>query len=156
MLNHTIGDIISTTRDLNTFYAALLGGRLFKPAQLTEMKTTAFDSSYGLGLSKVALPCGTEIWGHTGGIPGYLTFSFHQPETGRYFSLSATSYAVVPDVALFNALTAAFCPSGTPAGTPAGTPTCGRTSSEMAVAFLDVHRYPSPFFRVERLPAPPH
>ncbi|MEV0646150.1 serine hydrolase domain-containing protein [Phytomonospora sp. NPDC050363] len=116
--SYAVGDIISTTRDLNTFYAALLGGRLLKPAQLTEMKTTAFDSGYGLGLSKVALPCGTEIWGHTGGIPGYLTFSFHQPETGRYLSLSATSYAMVPDVALFNVLTAAFCPSGTPGGTP--------------------------------------
>ncbi|WP_285663676.1 serine hydrolase domain-containing protein [Actinorhabdospora filicis] len=114
--SYAVGDIISTTRDLNTFYAALLGGRLLKPAQLAAMKTTAFDSGYGLGLSKVALPCGAEIWGHTGGIPGYLTFSFHQPETGRYFSLSATTYAVVPDVALFNALTAAFCPAGTPAG----------------------------------------
>ncbi|GIG68375.1 serine hydrolase [Phytomonospora endophytica] len=120
--SYAVGDIISTTRDLNTFYQALLGGRLLTPAQLTAMKITAFDSGYGLGLSKVALPCGAEIWGHTGGIPGYLTFSFHQPGTSRYFSLSATSYAVVPDVALFNALTAAFCPAGTPAGTPAPLP----------------------------------
>lgn len=116
--SYAVGDIISTTRDLNTFYAALLGGRLLRPAQLAEMRTTAFDSGYGLGLSKVALPCGAEIWGHTGGIPGYLAFSFHQPETGRYLSLSATTYATVPDVALLNALTAAFCPSGTPAVAP--------------------------------------
>lgn len=120
--SYAVGDIISTTGDLNTFYAALLGGRVLKPAQLAEMRTTAFDSGYGLGISKVVLPCGAGIWGHTGGIPGYLTFSFHQPETGRYLSLSATTYANVPDVALFGALTAAFCPAGTPAASPGPLP----------------------------------
>jgi D-alanyl-D-alanine carboxypeptidase len=34
------GSIISTTRDLNEFYGALLGGRLLAPEQLAEMTTT--------------------------------------------------------------------------------------------------------------------
>ncbi|MEV6521825.1 serine hydrolase domain-containing protein [Longispora sp. NPDC051575] len=122
---YAAGEILSTTRDLNTFYAALLDGRLLRPAQLAELRTTAFDSGYGLGIGKVALPCGAEVWGHTGGIPGYLTFSYHQPETDRHFSLSATTYAVVPDVALLGALVAAFCPGGVPNGSAAPKLTIG-------------------------------
>nr|WP_308292552.1 serine hydrolase [Streptantibioticus ferralitis] len=73
--------MISTTGDLSRFYAALLGGRLLRPAQLAEMKTTVpapnLDPAmpgarYGLGLIQAPLPCGGSYYGHGGDIPGYI------------------------------------------------------------------------------------
>lgn len=61
--------IISTTRDINTFFRALLGGELLRPAQLAEMTRTEPVSpelqqlmpgaEYGLGLFERPLPCGS-------------------------------------------------------------------------------------------------
>jgi D-alanyl-D-alanine carboxypeptidase len=77
------GATISTTRDLNRFFRALLAGRLLPPAQLAEMKRTipvgpGFDellpgARYGLGLFQRPLPCGGSYWSHPGGDAGYLT-----------------------------------------------------------------------------------
>lgn len=69
------GEVVSNSLDLNRFYRALLGGKLLPPRQLAEMTTTVPSdeiprSSYGLGLMKLTLSCGTEVWGHTGGIHG--------------------------------------------------------------------------------------
>ncbi|MER5882207.1 serine hydrolase domain-containing protein [Streptomyces sp. NPDC001941] len=70
------GEMVSTTSDLQTFYRALLRGTLLPAAQLKEMKrTVAVDPSvtnirYGLGLMWQKLDCGTEVWGHSGGIHG--------------------------------------------------------------------------------------
>ncbi|MFE0647850.1 serine hydrolase domain-containing protein [Streptomyces sp. NPDC059534] len=70
------GEIISDSRDLQTFYRALLKGRLLTKEGLKEMTTTVTISpdypnvSYGLGLMKEKLSCGTEVWGHGGGIHG--------------------------------------------------------------------------------------
>ncbi|MGW6741192.1 serine hydrolase domain-containing protein [Streptomyces sp. NPDC055025] len=76
-LNPTVagasGAMISTTGDLNRFYSALLTGELLPKRQLDEMKTTVPLSdgyAYGLGLQSHELPCGTEVWGHDGGIHG--------------------------------------------------------------------------------------
>jgi D-alanyl-D-alanine carboxypeptidase len=33
-------------------------------------------AGYGLGILTLDTPCGT-IWGHTGGIPGYVTIAYH-------------------------------------------------------------------------------
>ncbi|WP_327682234.1 serine hydrolase domain-containing protein [Kitasatospora sp. NBC_00458] len=66
---------ISTTRDLARFNAALLGGRLLRPAELAEMKKqvdTGLGFTYGLGLTRYPTACG-EYWGLSGGIPGYGT-----------------------------------------------------------------------------------
>jgi D-alanyl-D-alanine carboxypeptidase len=75
--------ITSTTRDLNTFFRALLGGRLLRPAQLAAMtRTVRVDpglaellpgARYGLGLFRRPLPCGGVYWGHPGGGAGYFT-----------------------------------------------------------------------------------
>ncbi|BCB77565.1 serine hydrolase domain-containing protein [Phytohabitans flavus] len=77
--------ITSTTRDLNTFFRALLGGRLLRPAQLAAMtRTVPVDpglaeilpgARYGLGLFQRTLPCGGVYWGHPGGGAGYVTDS---------------------------------------------------------------------------------
>ncbi|GEA81751.1 serine hydrolase domain-containing protein [Cellulomonas uda] len=75
------GDLVTTPGDLNTFFRALLGGRLLRPAELTQMTTTvAMDlpgipttMRYGLGLQSTELSCGRLAWGHGGIIPGYQT-----------------------------------------------------------------------------------
>ncbi|QNP72706.1 beta-lactamase family protein [Streptomyces roseirectus] len=64
------GEMVSTSSDLNRFYSALLRGKLLPPAQLKEMKTTALNSDYGLGLLTATLSCGVTVWGHSGGIHG--------------------------------------------------------------------------------------
>ncbi|MET9494365.1 serine hydrolase domain-containing protein [Streptomyces sp. NPDC006552] len=71
-------DVISSTGDLNTFYGALLRGKLLPARQLKEMKTTVVNpdfpiSSYGLGIERLTLGCGTSIWYRDGGTVGWLS-----------------------------------------------------------------------------------
>ena len=70
------GEIISTARDLNVFYRALLRGELLPPAQQKEMFTgrdLGGDRSYGLGIrSQKLTPCGVTVWGHSGETFGSL------------------------------------------------------------------------------------
>lgn len=84
------GELVSTAADLNRFFAALLTGKLLPPTQLEAMLTTAGDAGYGLGIARRELPDGTVIWGHNGGIFGYLTSSFHTVDAGRQCTLSRT------------------------------------------------------------------
>lgn len=82
------GDIISTAGDLNRFYSALLRGRLLPPKQLKEMKTTVATpgspyTSYGLGIAQIKTSCGTTLWGHGGGITGWLSMAV-TTEDGRH------------------------------------------------------------------------
>lgn len=82
------GDIVSTTGDLNRFYDALLRGRLLPPEQLKAMKTTvtspdAPDTAYGLGLTRLKTSCGTTLWGHGGGMVGWLSMAV-STEDGRH------------------------------------------------------------------------
>jgi D-alanyl-D-alanine carboxypeptidase len=74
--------LISSTADLNTFFRALLSGRLLPPWLMKAM-TTAVPAPelgpvirYGLGLMALDLPCGKTIWGHGGDIRGFQTFAF--------------------------------------------------------------------------------
>jgi CubicO group peptidase (beta-lactamase class C family)/pimeloyl-ACP methyl ester carboxylesterase len=73
------GEMVSTVTDLNTFFGALVGGRLLPPAQLAEMRTTVPSdelipgSRYGLGLLEVPLTCGGSYWSHGGSGLGYQT-----------------------------------------------------------------------------------
>ncbi|MFE7853257.1 serine hydrolase domain-containing protein [Streptomyces sp. NPDC057403] len=82
------GDMISSAADLNRFYKALMGGKLLPAKQLAELKTTVVNpdlpiSSYGLGIEKLALLCGTTIWYHDGGSLGSLTLAAFS-EDGRH------------------------------------------------------------------------
>ncbi|MFF2658266.1 serine hydrolase domain-containing protein [Kitasatospora sp. NPDC058032] len=81
---------ISTTADLDTFIAALLGGRLLPRQQLAEMTTVTPQSGgrYGLGLERAATPCGGTLWGHTGSIYGYFTAVFSTADLRRQFAVS--------------------------------------------------------------------
>ncbi|MEU6826690.1 serine hydrolase domain-containing protein [Streptomyces atriruber] len=82
------GDIVSTTGDLNRFYNALLRGKLLPPEQLKAMKTTVTspdspDMAYGLGLTRLRTSCGTTLWGHGGGMVGWLSMAV-STEDGRH------------------------------------------------------------------------
>ncbi|MFE1587186.1 serine hydrolase domain-containing protein [Streptomyces sp. NPDC058737] len=76
------GQLVTTPRDLNRFFSALLGGKVLKAAELKEMQTTvpvtegapAPGTGYGLGLFRTPLSCGVELWGHGGSIHGYETY----------------------------------------------------------------------------------
>ncbi|MEU9186492.1 serine hydrolase domain-containing protein [Streptomyces sp. NPDC048484] len=93
------GAMISTTADLTTFYEALLGGRLLRPAELAAMKTTvrapeldpAWDGArYGLGLMEVPLTCGGSYYSHGGDLPGYTTRNGVSADGRRTVVLNAT------------------------------------------------------------------
>ncbi|GAA1602601.1 serine hydrolase domain-containing protein [Kribbella sancticallisti] len=83
------GDMISTTRDLNRFFAALLGGRLLPGHLMREMQTPALDSKFGLGIIRLSLPCGT-AWGKDGDAPGYSSTTFVSPRRDRQVTVSVT------------------------------------------------------------------
>jgi D-alanyl-D-alanine carboxypeptidase len=72
------GAMTSTVGDLNTFFTALIGGRLLPPAQLAAMETTVPadlvpGAAYGLGLIRIPLSCGGQYWAHGGDGLGYQT-----------------------------------------------------------------------------------
>lgn len=74
------GDMISSAGDLNRFYEALMRGHLLPPRQLAEMKTTVDNpdfpgASYGLGIERLTLGCGTVLWYHDGGALGWISLS---------------------------------------------------------------------------------
>ncbi|MGW4771790.1 serine hydrolase domain-containing protein [Nocardia sp. NPDC004278] len=73
------GAIVSTGADLNRFFTALLGGRLLAPHLLDEMQRTVPADALqpgaqaGLGLMRIPVSCGTEVWGHGGATLGFAT-----------------------------------------------------------------------------------
>ncbi|MBT2439215.1 beta-lactamase family protein [Streptomyces sp. ISL-36] len=75
-LAYAAGEMISDSNDLQTFYRALLKGRLLPKAEqreLTDTVATGIEGvqvRYGLGLMQMKLSCGKEVWGHGGGIHG--------------------------------------------------------------------------------------
>jgi D-alanyl-D-alanine carboxypeptidase len=93
------GGIVSTATDLNRFYAALLTGELLSPSQLQALQTTvptddAFHTG-GLGISRLSLP-NLVLWGHSGGIFGYRTWSYHSADAARQVTLSLSSTDAAP------------------------------------------------------------
>ncbi|MFF5294721.1 serine hydrolase domain-containing protein [Paractinoplanes globisporus] len=119
------GEIVSTARDLDVFYRALLGGRLLAPPLLAQMETTVPQvpdnpaaGGYGLGLYWVDLPCG-RFWGHDGGTIGHQTISWHSADGMRqvtyaqnmaFYQTSETEPHPI-DTALVNFLVTALCGS---------------------------------------------
>ncbi|MCU1641294.1 MAG: hypothetical protein JWN03_1569 [Nocardia sp.] len=74
------GAMVSTGSEVNRFFTALLTGKLVQPAQLAEMQrdpkplTNREGIDYGLGLARLSVPCGKQVWGHGGSIPGFRTY----------------------------------------------------------------------------------
>ncbi|MFF8955731.1 serine hydrolase domain-containing protein [Streptomyces sp. NPDC014894] len=109
------GAIISSTRDLNAFYSALLRGELTSAAQSAQMRrwtTVNSTQRYGLGLRRRDLSCGVSVYGHTGAVQGYYTYAFTSGDGKRSltsFANASNSSAVLNT--LPKTLEAAFCPS---------------------------------------------
>ncbi|MER5967075.1 serine hydrolase domain-containing protein [Streptomyces sp. NPDC002057] len=109
------GAVISNPADLNTFTSALLRGRLLSPAMMEAMTTvTPTDATntrfYGLGLRRYNLSCGTQVFGHTGTVQGFYTYTFSTRDGRRSLSAMAnTSNRGVANTALGGVLEAAFC-----------------------------------------------
>ncbi|GHH30871.1 serine hydrolase domain-containing protein [Streptomyces rubradiris] len=107
------GALISSARDLDVFYGALLGGRLLSAARLADMERFTKVSSttaYGLGLRRRDLSCGVSVYGHTGAVQGYYTYSFGTKDGERTLTAMAnTSNNTEVLNTLAGALESAFC-----------------------------------------------
>ncbi|MFB6842478.1 serine hydrolase domain-containing protein [Streptomyces sp. NPDC056361] len=109
------GAVISSPADLNTFTSALMRGRLLSPAMMEAMTTvTPTDTTntrfYGLGLRRYDLSCGTQVFGHTGTVQGFYTYTFATRDGRRALSAMAnTSNHGAANTALGGTLEAAFC-----------------------------------------------
>jgi CubicO group peptidase (beta-lactamase class C family) len=76
MMHTADSAVISTTGDLNTFFKALVLGKLLRPEELAQMQTTVEapddqfpNGRYGLGLQWSPLSCGGGYWHHAGDSP---------------------------------------------------------------------------------------
>ncbi|MFF5076631.1 serine hydrolase domain-containing protein [Actinoplanes sp. NPDC000266] len=89
------GGLISTAADVNTFFRALLTGKLLGPRERREMLTTLPTGTPGveggLGITRYTLPSGETVWGKDGGFFGYRTWSFHRPDCEWQLTVSATA-----------------------------------------------------------------
>ncbi|WP_158675663.1 serine hydrolase domain-containing protein [Nocardia stercoris] len=88
------GEIISTTADLDKFLSALLGGRLLPP-QLLEVMRTPFPvpdrpGGFGLGLVDRRVGPDCDLFGHSGGIHGYLSQLYGSKDGTRRVAMSIT------------------------------------------------------------------
>jgi D-alanyl-D-alanine carboxypeptidase len=110
------GQLIATPRDLNTFFGALVDGKLLPPAQLKEMRATVEapalwpGARYGLGLASFPLSCGGVFWGHGGDIPGYETRG-GATEDGRAVAVAVTAVPTDEEsaIAVMDVVDTAFC-----------------------------------------------
>lgn len=92
-LDWAAGEMISTTRDLQVFLDALLGGDLISQESLAQMRTTVpmgMGFHYGLGLERFDLPCGGRLWGHGGQLLGYVTYAYRR-DGGRSLTMLLAS-----------------------------------------------------------------
>lgn len=92
------GEMISSTRDLDTFVGALFGGRLLAPPLLAEMRTTrpmAPGMDYGLGLLRQEFGPECVGIGHNGNVPGYYSEAYSTIDGTRRFEMSVTTGTVL-------------------------------------------------------------
>ncbi|MFH8620226.1 serine hydrolase domain-containing protein [Streptomyces sp. NPDC017979] len=88
------GGMISDSKDLQTFFRALLKGGLLPPEQLNALTTTVPvdpqqpEYRYGLGLQSSRLSCGKEVWGHGGGIHGSQSEAFVTRDASHSLALN--------------------------------------------------------------------
>ncbi|MFD8812136.1 serine hydrolase domain-containing protein [Streptomyces sp. NPDC059627] len=88
------GAIISSARDLDTFYSALVRGKLTSAARLADMERFTrvnSNTSYGLGLRRRDLSCGISVYGHTGAVQGYYTYAFTSKDGKRSITALANA-----------------------------------------------------------------
>ncbi|MEV8443338.1 serine hydrolase domain-containing protein [Actinosynnema sp. NPDC051121] len=111
------GDMISTTEDLHTFFAALQGGRLLPAPLLAEMREPHPKSGFGLGLrvQDAGPDCAGVLFFHNGSTVGYGALMYSTPDGSRTLTASLTGGDAEIDLAqgypkaLEDLLDAAFC-----------------------------------------------
>ncbi|MFB7619985.1 serine hydrolase domain-containing protein [Kitasatospora sp. NPDC056181] len=85
------GDMISTTRDLHTYFSALMGGRLLPAGLLAEMRTPEATVGYGLGVFAQDLGAGAgTVFHHNGGMAGSGALMYSSPDGGRTLTAGLT------------------------------------------------------------------
>lgn len=91
------GEMISTTRDLQTFFSGLLGGKLLPAPLLAEMRkphpTPDPTTDYGLGLFELHADSncsGTILINHDGHVRGYATLMYSTPDGSKTMEASLT------------------------------------------------------------------
>ncbi|GAB4589803.1 serine hydrolase domain-containing protein [Nocardia sp. IFM 10818] len=100
------GDMISTTADLRTFIAALVGGKLLPAALLAEMLTPEAKVGYGLGVFVQPLAGGGTVITHNGGAAGHGALMYSTPDGGTILT-AALNYIDDADLSLAPAFQAA-------------------------------------------------
>jgi D-alanyl-D-alanine carboxypeptidase len=105
------GELISSTADLNRFFAALLGGDLLSDHLLAEMKTPGDESrAYGLGLAWRDTPCGIRVYGNDGDSLTYQTWSFSTSDARHQVTIALTpNHTNDPDDTIDPFLDRAIC-----------------------------------------------
>ncbi|MGV9638593.1 serine hydrolase [Nocardia rhamnosiphila] len=111
-LDWAAGEMVSTTADLEKFFAALLSGELTSPYALAQMQQTVsmggMGFHYGLGLQRFECPCGDSVWGHGGELLGYLSYAYRSDE-GRAMTMVIASADSSNELPMFAVLTAVYC-----------------------------------------------
>ncbi|MFC8825635.1 serine hydrolase domain-containing protein [Streptomyces sp. NPDC057137] len=105
------GEMISTTRDLNRFVAALLDGSLVPDHLLAEMKKPGAEgATYGLGLDWYDTTCGVRVYGNDGDALAYQAWSYSTEDGRRQATVGLTSDRPAdPADAVHALLDEAFC-----------------------------------------------
>ena len=106
------GAIVSTPDDVERFFAALLRGRVVKPALLREMLTLvpAGRQRYGLGIATFPTRCGP-AWGHTGNVNGTVAVAWNTRDASRQVVIVVNTYPLSGELeaALRRVQLEAFC-----------------------------------------------
>jgi D-alanyl-D-alanine carboxypeptidase len=86
------GEMISTAKDLNRFFTALLGGRLLPAHLLDQMRTPGIEGgrAYGLGLAWRDTSCGVRVYGNDGDALAYQAWSYSTPDRRRQVTVALT------------------------------------------------------------------
>ena len=83
------GDMISTTRDLHTYFSALMGGKLLPAEMLTEMRTPEATVGYGLGVFAQETEGGT-VFHHNGATMGSAALMYGTPDGSKTLTAGLT------------------------------------------------------------------
>ena len=89
IIGNPAGGVVSTLADVNTFYAALMEGRLLKPATVKQMQMAPFGL-YGMGLLRWVDICGGFYYGHGGDWAGYRTVVLTSADAKRQIAMAIT------------------------------------------------------------------
>ncbi|WP_063060169.1 serine hydrolase domain-containing protein [Nocardia sienata] len=111
-LDWAAGEMVSTTADLEKFFAALLSGELTSPYALAQMRRTVsmggMGFHYGLGLQRFDPPCGDSVWGHGGELLGCVSYAFRS-DRGRAMTMVTASADSSNELSMFAVVTSVYC-----------------------------------------------